>query len=447
MSAEQNFFKSVCMIAIPITIQSTLEWSFSIVDQIMIGQLGSTSITAIGLAGKFSSIFSVLLSAVASIAGIMIAQYLGKKDKEEVNRSFWVNLILGMMFAFLFLFLSAYMPQKMMGLYTTDPDSKEIAAKYLSIISIAYIPRVISILLSTVLRNMEKSIWPMFATFLSAIMNTFLNYILIFGKFHFPAYQVEGAAIATVIAQCFECVFIGITFFIVTKKNNMHFFFDISMKQGKLKQYIWMLIPILMTEFFWSLGENVYTSIYGHIGTKECAAMTLTVPIQCLVIGALSGIAQAAAIMIGKLLGTKEYGNAYKNAKKMLKYGWMISIVLSICLLISSKFYVTIYQVDENVKNMAVQILIAFAIVSPMKVQNMILGGGIIRSGGKTKYVMWIDLIGTWMFGVPLGLFTAFVLKLPIPYVYFILSMEECVRFFLSLFIFKRKKWMESLKD
>ena len=105
-----------------------------------------------------------------------------------------------------------------------------------------------------------------------------------------------------------------------------------------------------------------------------------------------------------------------------------------------------IYQVDAGVKEIAVQILLAFALIAPVKVLNMILGGGIIRSGGKTNYVMWIDIIGTWGFGVPLGLLSAFVWNLSIPYVYFILSLEECVRLGISLLVFRRKSWMRSLE-
>ena len=104
-----------------------------------------------------------------------------------------------------------------------------------------------------------------------------------------------------------------------------------------------------------------------------------------------------------------------------------------------------IFQVDAEVQSTAYELLVVFAIVAPVKVQNMILGGGIIRSGGKTNYVMAIDLIGTWVFGVPLGLLSAFVFGLPIAPVYFILSMEECVRLLISLVVFRRRKWMQAL--
>ena len=211
-------------------------------------------------------------------------------------------------------------------------------------------------------------------------------------------------------------------------------------------QYLGILAPILVCEFMWSLGENVYVAIYGNIGTDSCAAMTMTAPIQGLVIGALSGLAQAAGILIGKSLGNEEYDKAYKDSKRLMWYGLVGSLVLSVALVLLGQFYVRIYNVEPQVRTMAYQLLVVFAIVSPVKVQNMILGGGIIRSGGKTQYVMWVDLIGTWIFGVPLGLLSAFVFDLPITYVYFILSMEEVVRLLISVVIFRKKRWMRTLE-
>ena len=211
-------------------------------------------------------------------------------------------------------------------------------------------------------------------------------------------------------------------------------------------QYLGILAPILVCEFMWSLGENVYAAIYGNIGTDACAAMTMTGPIQGLMIGALSGLAQAAGILIGKSLGNEEYDKAYKDSKRLMWYGLAGSLVLSVALVLLGKFYVRIYNVEPQVRTMAYQLLVVFAIVSPVKVQNMILGGGIIRSRGKTQYVMWVDLIGTWIFGVPLGLLSAFVFDLPITYVYFILSMEEVVRLLISVVIFRKKRWMRTLE-
>lgn len=447
MKKENTFFQSVCNIAIPVTLQAMLQNSFTMIDQVMIGQLGSVSIAAIGLAGKFSSIFNFLVSAVAAVAGIMIAQYMGKKDGKEVNRSLSVNLVVALGLAVLFMVFCLFGANPIMSLYTKDEATKQVAAAYLRIMGGTFLPLSLASLFATQLRCMEKATLPLYGSIAAALVNTGLNYVLIFGKFSFPALGVEGAAIATVISQIanFFIIFLGFLYYDKKAENRYHFALDLE--SSKIRQYIHMLLPLLLTESLWCLGENVYTIIYGHIGTLDCAAMTLTNPIQGLIIGALSGLSQAAGILIGKTLGEKEFDKAYEDAKKLLWYGFVSSVVLSVILILCSKWYVSIYQVEDVVKEIGRKLLFVFALMAPVKVQNMIVGSGIIRSGGKTKYLMWIDIIGTWGFRVPLGLLTAFVFHMSIPWVYFILSLEECVRLLIAYTVFRKKIWIQSLED
>lgn len=444
MKQKNNFLKTVCNLAIPVALQSMLQASFSIIDQIMIGQLGSVNIAGVGFAGKFSSIYSVVVSAIGAVAGIMISQYMGQQNKKEIRRSFYLNLILAIGLAVIFTLICAIFPYFIMGAYTKDELTKIVSGDYLRIISATFLPIAGATLLSTMFRCMEKAQFPLFASIASAILNTGLNYVLIFGKFGFAPMGVEGAAIATLISQYAN--FLIMLVMIIKYRD----YIKKSPNNEKLPpinwpQYLKILMPILICEFAWSLGENVYAGIYGHIGTASSAAMTLINPIQGLMIGALCGLSQAAGVIIGKKLGSKDYDEAYISSKKLIVYGFVGSIILSVVIILTRYFYVEIYQVEANVKQLTIQILMAYALIAPFKVANMILGGGIIRSGGKTQYVMIIDFIGTWGFGVPLGLLAAFVFKLSIPYVYFILSLEECIRFGISLIIFRRKKWMHSL--
>ncbi len=172
--------------------------------------------------------------------------------------------------------------------------------------------------------------------------------------------------------------------------------------------------------------------------------MTLTNPLQALVMGALSGVSQAAGVMIGKQLGADDRGSAYQDSKRLMYTGLVCSILLSVLIIVLNQYYVLIFQVEEDVRLMTRYVLAVYALVAPVKVQNMILGG-ILRSGGKTTFVMIIDMIGTWIFGVPLGLLSAFVFHLPIAAVYFVLSMEECIRVVISFIVFRKKKWMQTL--
>lgn len=440
-----TFYKTVMSIAVPVTLQSLLQSSFGVIDQVMTGQLGSTNIAGIGLGGKFSSLYSVLISAIAAAAGIMIAQYMGSRDERGVSRSFWVNLSAGLLIAFIFLSVCGIFPMQIMGIYTEDLATRQEAADYLRIIALSYLPMAVTTLLATMLRCMDAAALPLYASIFSAIANTGMNYVLIFGKFGFPQLGVRGAAWATVISQIIGCILTVILFLRLSRKAQIRLEVILRMDKNGKAAYLGILIPILACEFLWSLGENVYAGIYGHIGTGACAAMTLTAPVQVLFMGALSGMSQAAGIIIGKSLGSGEYERAYGESKKLMWYGLAGALVLSIALIFTRRYYLQIYQVEETVRETAYQILLAFAVIAPVKVLNMILGGGVIRSGGKTKYVMWIDIIGTWGFGVPLGMAAAFVLKLSIPYVYFILSLEECVRLGISLLVFRKRSWMNSL--
>ena len=446
MKQQEHFFKTVCALAIPVALQSMLQSSFSMVDQIMIGQLGEINVAGVGLAGKFASIYSVVISAIGAVAGIMIAQYLGQKNRSEVRRSFFTNLLLGAGIAGMFMVICTLFPNQIMGAYTKDVQTRQAAAEYLMLVSGTFVPMAGATLLSTLFRCLEKPRLPLYASILSALLNTGLNYILIFGKLGISPMGVRGAAFSTVISQCANFLLM----FLMLSQNGSLLKFNEGEPTVTLrmnwKQYWSMLLPLLVCEVVWSLGENVYAAIYGHMSTDASAAMTLTNPIQGLVIGALCGLSQAASVIIGKLLGSGENEEAYWSAKKLLVYGAIGSVFLSIIVIFTSKAYVGIYQVDNVVKAMTVQILFAYAIVVPFKVLNMILGGGIIRSGGRTKYVMFIDMVGTWCFGVPLGLLSAFVWKLSIPYVYFLLSLEECIRFGISLIVFHRRKWMNQLE-
>ena len=446
MKTQDHFFKAVCALAIPVALQSMLQSSFSMVDQIMIGQLGEINVAGVGLAGKFSSIYSVVISAIGAVAGIMIAQYLGQKNRSEVRRSFFTNLLLGAGIAGMFMVICTLFPNQIMGAYTRDVQTRQAAAEYLMLISGTFVPMAGATLLSTLFRCLEKPRLPLYASVLSALLNTGLNYIMIFGKLGISPMGVRGAAFATVISQCANFLLMLLMLSkngFLLKSNEGEPTATLRMNWG---QYWSMLLPLLVCEVVWSLGENVYAAIYGHMSTDASAAMTLTNPIQGLVIGALCGLSQAASVIIGKHLGSGENEEAYWSAKKLMLYGAIGSALLSVIVMIASKAYVGIYQVDNAVKTMTMQILFAYAIVVPFKVLNMILGGGIIRSGGRTKYVMFIDMVGTWCFGVPLGLLSAFVWKLSIPYVYFLLSLEECIRFGISLIVFRRRKWMNQLE-
>ena len=277
---KESFEKKVISIAIPVALQSMLQSSFSMIDQIMVGQLGKRSIAAVEIAGKLGFIYSFVVGAIGTIAGIMITQYIGKNDRETEERSICVNFLVMLLTGIAFFFL------------------------YICGVAI---------------RCRGKSSWPLYAGFMSAIINTGLNYCLIFGNFGMPMLGVRGAALASVISQIAGAVLITVMFFALYGRIG----FSVSLGKERFWQYLSMLIPVVLNEFLWSLGQSINTFVYGHMSTDELAGMSLTGSVQGLTIGALSGIAQAAGILVGKRLGEREYDKAYQESKKLCVYGFI----------------------------------------------------------------------------------------------------------------------------
>ena len=191
----------------------------------------------------------------------------------------------------------------------------------------------------------------------------------------------------------------------------------------------------------------MYSIVYGRMGTTEVAAMTLTFPIQNLSIGLFSGVSVAAGIMIGNKLGKNENDEAFKYSKKFVLLGIVGSVIFGTVLILFSKLYIVIFNISDDLKDCTIKLLIMFALLLWIKVSNMIIGGGILRSGGQTKYTLYLDIFGTWGVGVPMGFISAFVFKLPIEWVYLLLSSEELVRLIIGLKLMYSKKWMANITE
>lgn len=441
--SKTSFFRTVAAIAVPVGLQSMLQSSFSMVDQLMVGQLGSTAVAAIEVAGRPAFICTVASGAMAAAAGIMISQYLGMGDREMADKSLSVNLAAAAALAGVFMAVCLLFPEQIVRIFIKDDPAVLVPGRdYLVRISWTYLPMGLASILSVMIRCMDRAVWPLAAGVTSAAVNTALNYVLIFGRLGFPAMGVAGAALASVISQLVNLLLILLLFRRV--REGRAFRLSLSLGPVVRRQYLRMLLPILANEFLWGVSQNVNTFIYGHIGTGDLAAMSMTGPVQGLFIGAMSGVSQAAGILVGKRLGAGDRREAYQISKKLMGYGFAGSLILSLALTALRGPYVRLYNVEPETRAAASLLLFIFAVLAPVKVANMILAGGILRSGGRTGCILSIEMSVTWLVGVPLGLVTAFVLRMPIQWVYFLLSQEELVRLMIAGLWFRSRRWMAS---
>jgi len=442
---QKNYMKEILQIGLPITIQSILQASYSLVDQIMVGTLGTVSIAGGGLVGKFSSLVSFTLASIATVTSILVAQYHGNKDREGISRSFFSCLYMALAVAVIFILLCIGIPQGVLSIYTKDAAMIDTSVPYLGVIAVSFFPMTLTMQFAALLRSVEKSQFPLYAGIISMVLNICFNYVFIFGKLGLPCMGLLGAGIGTLLSRSVECLFLFLFIRKMCKNQELYLCRTSIMNMEQYRKISVIVLPLLFNEFSWSVGENIYAAIYGRIGTQAMAAMTLTNPLQGIFIGMFSGISTAATVMVGKRLGQNNKDEAFNVAVYLIKAGVVGAVAVSIVLIAISDMYVGIYDVEPIVAETTKRIIYVLACYLIVKILNMVAAGGVLRSGGETKYTLYIDLIGTWVFGVPLGFLGAFVLKLPIEAVYALLSFEEVVRLVITFVIFKKKCWMKSI--
>lgn len=444
-NSRQSFLKTVLQIAIPVSLQALIANSLGMVDQIMIGQLGEVCVTAVSLGGRPCFILIFALGGICAAASIFASQAEGAGDKAQHSKIMKASIAGCFLCVVPFFVLSFFFPSFTLTFFTSDSAVIQKGSVYLKIVSISYFAEIILLSASAILRATGNAKVPLVTGFVSVVTNTALNAILIFGHFGFPAMGERGAAFATVIARFLEAAILII--FMIAKKHpaSIEKAFGAKCEKSFLRNFFITALPAIGNELLWAIGDAAYSAIYGHLGTFSLASMTLTFPVQGLSVGFFSGLSASAAIIIGNNLGSGKFDEAYKNSWHLIKYSVIGCIVMSAFLCFARGFYVNLYEVDDAVKTVASDLLLIFSAYLPVKVLNMVVGSGIIRSGGETKYTLFLDVVGTYAIGLPLGIISAFVFKLPMQAVYAILSIEEIWRLVMGLRRVKMKKWIKQV--
>ncbi len=442
--SKSNYLRHILKIAIPVSLQFLFASSLGVIDQIMVGQLGEVNIASVSLAGRYTTVFFFTVGAISAGASILISQFKGAVDNDRISKAFKVSLKWGLLIVSLFFSLSFFFNYTMMAIFSPEQAVRDAGSIYLKIVTIGFVPSFISMMLATFLRSTGKPVYPSIASIAAMGVNTLLNYILIFGHLGMPALGVKGAAIATTISRLVELVIIILLFIKHQKVSEFQINWKVKSDRIFNKIVLAVTLPIFFSEFAWSMGEAVYGIIYGHIGTDEMAAMSLIGPMVALSMGLFAGLSQAISILVGNELGDENYEMGLFLSKKSMKIGIVGAASLGMILIAFSWLYPNLYDIQPATKTTTTALLIAFSAVMWIKVSNMILGG-ILKSGGKTHYVLFMDLLGTWVIGIPLGFVAAFVFGFPIQWVYLAIAFEELVRLVIGYRIFQSKKWIQTL--
>lgn len=442
---DKTFYRTMFKLAIPITLQNLILSSLNLVDTIMIGKLGERAIASVGLANQYFFLLNLLLFGISSGASIFTAQYWGNRDIKNIRRVLGICLITGCIASFLFTIGGLLFPNQILSIFSKDMDVVLLGSKYLRIIVFSYVITAISFAYSFVLRSTGEVKTPMVVSIIALGTNTVFNYLLIYGKFGFPRLEVEGAAIATVMARVLEMVLI---LYVVYKNNNViaakvSEMMDLS--SSFIKNFFKVTTPVILNESIWALGVTLYAVVYARMGTSVIASTNISGTIEKIAWVIFMGLGNACAVMIGNKIGERDEENAFNYAKRFIILGPSLAVLAGFLVFLSSKWILSPYNVSAEVYEFSYKNLIVFAVFLWAKTFNYFSIVGILRSGGDTKFCLVIDTCGVWLVGVPLAFLGGLVWKLPIYWVLVLVYMEEVFKLILGLPRILSKKWINNL--
>ena len=444
---KRLFYRNLFRLAVPMALQSFLMFSLNMIDTVMIGQLGETEIASVALGNQVFFVLLLFCYGITTGTAVFTAQYWGKKDIPGIRRATGLCIITAASGAVLVTLLSILRPEWILAVFSKDMRVVDLGSDYLRIVCLSYVLSAVSMSFAMVLRSVERPKLPLLVTFISLVLNTALNYLLIFGKLGFPALGVKGAAIATAVSRFME--FTVMLVIVYGRKTplagRIGEFLDIS--AAFARQYFRITIPVVLNEVGWALGFTMYKVVFARMGTEVIAAVNIAETVTNLLLVVFHGTSNACAVMIGNLLGAGEDKKAYNYAVRFSIIGPLLGVVIGFVLIVISGWVPLLFRVSQSVRDATRTILIIHALFTAFDVFNWQLIVGILRSGGDTRFSMLMEIGTMWGYGVPLAFVAGLVLHQPVAVVFFLVRSEEIVKFAVGIFRLLSKKWIRNLTE
>lgn len=449
IQSNREFYKTALRLALPIAFQNLLVSCGALIDTSMVMALGNVCTSAVGLAGRFAFLLNVVAFGFCSGSATLISQFWGAREHKNIKKTFGLALCASLVAALLLGVLFYSFPYSLMKIFTDEKAVIEAGAEYLKYYSFATVFVMFSQVGCAALRAVERVSVPLISSFVSVCVNVFFNYCLIGGNLGFPRLEMKGAAIATAIGAFVQAL---VVFFFI--------FFGNSPIRGRMREYfgqsrefIYKFIrvgaPVLFNESVWAVGTNVYLTVIARQGVENHSAYTVYDTFQQLFFVFFVGICNAAAIMIGKLIGEGEREGGYRCAKRFMILTPVVAVFIGILMLLLRFPILNLLPVEtEGTRQMAATLLVGYALWLPVKMIPYTCICGVFRAGGDTKTGCVIDFLSLYLAGIPVVVIFGFFTEISFPLLVFLMYVSEDIpKMAMCAGHFFKRKWIIELSD
>ncbi len=452
---ENSIYKKVLMLAVPMMIQNGITNAVGLVDNLMVGSLGTESMTGVSIVGQLLFVFFLAIFGGLSGPGIYGAQYFGRGNKEGYQNIFRLKLWIAVILAVVGLVVFVVGGKWMIGLYLhgngntiNAEETMQHGLDYLHIMLWGLVPFAITQVYAGSLRELGESVKPMIGGICSVIVDVVFNYLLIYGKFGFPRLEVKGAAIATVLARIVEMMVVLSWTHIRIEKypflQNVYRTIVFPMKE------MWIVIrkglPIFFNEFLWSGGLAALTQCYSMKGLQIVAGLNISNAICNLLNVVFVAMGNAVGILIGQYLGASRFEEAKKASNKLMWFTAGICVFLTVILVALSKVFPMAYDTTDEVRRLGQWFIVITALFFPVQGFLNVLYFT-LRSGGKTIITFLFDSVFTWVVSVSVAFLLCKFTGLPILVIYAIIQAADFIKVLVGYVLVKKEVWITNLVE
>ena len=442
---DKDFIRAALALAVPVAFQQLITAGLNMIDVLMVGQLGETSVAALGLANQIFFLLVLFIFGITSGMSIFTAQFWGKGDVESIRKVLGICLVVAVTVAMMFTLAAVFIPETLMSFYTEDAEVIKLGSDYLRIVGLSYVLMAVSFSYISILRSITQVTLTVVVSVLALTLKTALGYSLIFGHFGLPALGVRGAAIGTATGWAFECVLLLVL--VYARKtplaaNPLNFF---HFERPFLFTVLRTSMPAALNEVIWSFGITFYYAVYARIGTDAIAVININATIEELMFVLFIGLGNACSVMVGNKIGEKEKETAFEYSRRFTIVTVVFSMVGGVIVFYSRGLIAGLYQVSDTAIFDLMNIMMVYAFSAWLRAYNFMLFIGALRAGGDTRFAMFTELFSIWLIGVPAALIGGFVLHLPVYHVYALVLVEEIVKAIIITRRYLSRKWIHDL--
>ncbi len=443
-ASQDNFYPQIVKLVVPIVIQNLLSAAVNSADVVMLNEVGQSSISAVSLAANYAGVLFMIYYGLGTGASMLSAQYWGKKDIQAIRVIEGIALRFSLIVSLCFSAFALFAPNLMMRLFTNDAELIAIGAEYLRVMSVTYLCwGVVEIYLS-ILRSIGRVTVSMVLNVMTFSLNILLNAVFIFGLFGAPKLGAKGVAIATAASRIIELIgCIIVSLFNKDIKLNPAYLFI----RNKLlfKDFVRLSLPAAGNDVAWSVAFSMYSVILGHLGSDAVAANSFVVVVRNFGTVLCFGTASAGGILLGNVMGAGDMEHAKTYASKLMKLTVITGVIGGALVLAVTPFVLYFADLSDTAMHYLKYMLLINTYYIMGTAVNTTLIAGVFRAGGDSRFGLICDTIDMWCYAVPLGFIAAFVFKLPVLVVYFLLCTDEFVKWPWVIKHYRSGKWLKNI--